>query len=138
MRILVPLDDSDPARRAVEHATTHYPDAETTLLHVIDPAASVVGGEVTDDFDPVVRSGREEATRLFDAITTAEEFDGRALATETVVGSPAREILAYAEESEMDQIVIGSHGRSGVSRALLGSVAETVVRRAPVPVTVVR
>jgi len=46
--------------------------------------------------------------------------------------------VEYAEESDVDHIVIGSHGRSGVSRILLGSVAESVVRRADMPVTVVR
>jgi len=55
-----------------------------------------------------------------------------------VVGRPAREITDELESGEYDHVVMGSHGRSGVSRILLGSVAETVLRRSPVPVTVVR
>jgi nucleotide-binding universal stress UspA family protein len=58
--------------------------------------------------------------------------------TEIVFGDAAREIVDYAEANEIDQIVIGNHGRSGVSRVLLGSVGEKVVRRASMPVTVVR
>ena len=49
-----------------------------------------------------------------------------------------REIIGFAEDNDVSHIVIGSHGRTGASRVLLGSVAQTVVRRAPTPVTVVR
>jgi nucleotide-binding universal stress UspA family protein len=56
----------------------------------------------------------------------------------TEIGRPSRAIVEYAEEHDIDHIVMGSHGRSGVTRILLGSVAETVVRRSPVPVTIVR
>ncbi len=54
------------------------------------------------------------------------------------VGRPTKVIVEYADEHDINQIVMGSHGRSGMSRILLGSVAEIVVRRASVPVTVVR
>lgn len=67
----------------------------------------------------------------------ADEHDVE-IDTRTTVGDPSREIVAFAEEHGVDQLVIGSHGRSPMSRILLGSVAETVTRRAPVPVTVVR
>jgi nucleotide-binding universal stress UspA family protein len=107
-------------------------------LHVIDPAAGVYTEDAGYTYDHLVEVGGEHAQRLFDALTTGEVTHGRALATETAVGSPTREILSYADRNDIDQIVIGSHGRSGVTRVLLGSVAEAVVRRAPVPVTVVR
>jgi nucleotide-binding universal stress UspA family protein len=55
-----------------------------------------------------------------------------------VVGKPARAIVEYADDHDIDQIVMGSHGRSGVTRILLGSVAESVVRDSTVPVTVAR
>jgi len=58
--------------------------------------------------------------------------------TATEVGQPSRTIVAYAQEHDLDHVVIGSYGRKGLSRVLLGSVAELVVRRSPVPVTVVR
>ena len=72
---------------------------------------------------------------LFEEVTDA--YDAT-FATETVVGRPARTIVDYAEQEDVDAVVIGSHGGEAVGRVLLGSVAETVVRRSPVPVTVVR
>jgi nucleotide-binding universal stress UspA family protein len=74
---------------------------------------------------------------LDEAEARAEEH-GVPVHRETIVGVPSRAIVEWAEENEVDGVVIGSHGREGVSRVLLGSVAETVVRRSPVPVTVVR
>lgn len=56
----------------------------------------------------------------------------------TEFGRPARTIVEYVEDHDVDHVVVGSHGRSGLSRTLLGSVAERVVRRSSVPVTVVR
>ncbi len=60
------------------------------------------------------------------------------LETEQVIGSVSRSIVDYVEGSDVDHVVIGSHGRTGASRILLGSVAENVARRSPVPVTIVR
>ncbi|WP_341850678.1 universal stress protein [Natronococcus wangiae] len=74
---------------------------------------------------------------LTDVKKVAEQQDAN-LDAETIVGSSARAIVQYAEEHDIDHIVLGSHGRTGTSRVLLGSVAETVARRAPVPVTIVR
>ncbi|PSP63029.1 stress response protein [Halobacteriales archaeon QH_7_66_37] len=55
-----------------------------------------------------------------------------------IEGSPAREIVSYAEDNDVDVIVMGTHGRSGVDRLLLGSVAERVVRSSSVPVLTIR
>ncbi|WP_412781655.1 universal stress protein, partial [Aeromonas diversa] len=63
---------------------------------------------------------------------------GRAVRTVIEHGDPSRMIISYTETHDVDRIVLGSHGRSGLSRVLLGSVAETVARRSPVPVTIVR
>lgn len=64
--------------------------------------------------------------------------DDVSVETDVEVGDPAQSIVEYADTNDADHIVIGSHGRQGVARFLLGSVAETVVRRSVVPVTVVR
>ena len=60
--------------------------------------------------------------------------------TVRLVGAPAQTVLEYLEDegNSIDQVVMGSHGRTGLSRVLMGSVAEKVTRRSPVPVTVVR
>ena len=139
-RILVPADGSNQSKTALEYAIAQFPDAEITVLHVIDP---VGGGYALQRGIPTsgeewYESAREKADELFaDAQELAAESD-RTLDTEIEVGRPARTIVEVADEDDYDGIVMGSHGRSGVSRILLGSVAETVVRRSTVPVTVVR
>nr|WP_231512990.1 universal stress protein [Haloferax mediterranei] len=78
------------------------------------------------------------SSKLLDNATDMAAEHDRTVSTAIRVGDPAREIIRYAEERDVDTIVIGSHGRSFVVRMLLGSVAEAVVRRAPTPVLVVR
>lgn len=138
MAILVAYDSSGPAEKAVEHAFSTFPEEEIVLLHVLEAAGGGMGAgfnlikerlkEREDD-----RAGKvsEEVAKLLEA----ETVDYR---VETAIGEPAREVVRFAEENDIDQIIVGSHGRGGVSRVLLGSVAEKIVRRAPVPVTVVR
>lgn len=138
MVILVPYDGSRPAQKAVERAVSAADGEEIVLLGVIE----VADGMLDAGFDLVqerIKQLRDEETdevsaELRDLLDAADaEFR-----VETAVGKPAREIVAYAEDHDVSQIIIGSHGRPGVSRVLLGSVAEAVVRRAPTTVTVVR
>lgn len=136
-RVLIPYDGSQQATEALEYADEQFPDATFVLLHVIDP---IDAGYSAENVLPSYSEGwfesqKEAAEELFETARERLETD-----PETVieVGRPARVIVEYAEESDVDQVVMGSHGRSGVARVLLGSVAETVVRRSPVPTTVVR
>ncbi|APW98502.1 universal stress protein UspA [Halobiforma lacisalsi AJ5] len=143
MDVLIPIDDSDPARKAVAHAVESHPvdDTDLYLLHVVDLTTAMYGEESLYAYDALIEARCEAAERLFDeAVEIAAEagHDPDDVTRETVVGRPAREIVEYAEDHGVDAVVIGSHGRKGASRILLGSVAEQVVRRAPVPVTVVR
>lgn len=138
MKILVPLDDSDPARAALEHALETFPEADITVLHVVNPSASAYSSGRTYNFPRAVEREEEKAEDLFEtARELAADHEG-SLETATMIGSPSRGIVEYANEHDVDGIVLGSHGREGISRVLLGSVAEQVVRRAAVPVTVVR
>jgi nucleotide-binding universal stress UspA family protein len=142
MHVLVPYDESKGSQHALEHALDQYPDATITLLHVIDLVdagySSPVDGTLPGFWEEWFESEQEASERLFeDAREKAGDADVD-LATESVVGRPTRAINDYAEDNDVDHIVMGSHGRSGVTRVLLGSVAEGVVRRAPVPVTIVR
>lgn len=139
MRVLVPVDGSDHSERALDHAIDLYGSGEIVLLNVLDLVEagydSSAGGELPGFWGDWHERAEEDAAALF-----AELADGRDVTfdTDVVVGRPARSIVEYAEENDVDAVVMGSHGRDGVSRILLGSVAETVVRRSPVPVTVVR
>jgi len=138
MNVLVPIDDSEPAREAVAHAVREYPDATITVLHVIDPQLSTYGDGGIYAYESVIESRREAAEELFADATEIAADAGSSITTETVVGDPAQEVIAFADDHDIDHIVVGSRGRSGASRVLLGSVAERIVRRAAVPVTIVR
>jgi nucleotide-binding universal stress UspA family protein len=138
-RVLVPVDGSEPAEAALEHALETFPDAELTLLTVIDPAVGIgTSAGAPGGSELWYESMRERAEATLEAGRERAAEHGREAETVTETGRPASTIVDYAAEHGVDGIVIGSHGRQGVSRLLLGSVAETVVRRAPCPVTVVR
>jgi nucleotide-binding universal stress UspA family protein len=138
-RILVGTDDSEQAAAALSFAADEWPDAELVLLAVIDPAEggfAATRGVPTGAEERYERERTEAESRLAETADSLE-FDGT-VETATTVGKPAAGIVEYAGDDGVDHIVVGSHGRRGISRILLGSVAEAVVRNAPVPVTVVR
>lgn len=139
-RILVAFDGSPMAERALEHVCDVHHGADVTVIHVIDPVDSVLYAEASGP--NAAREWIEAAETEADSICSAAESDaaasGMTVDTVTVFGSPAREIVRYAREHDTDQIVVGSHGRRGVSKLILGSVADRVIRESPIPVTVVR
>lgn len=137
MVVLVPYDGSTPAQQAAERAFTMYPDEEIVLLHVVEVAGMLESG-IDLVKERLKEQRRETAAELSEEIRDLLETGDVDFRVETAVGKPAREIVDYAEEHDVDEIVVGSHGRTGVSRVLLGDVAENVVRRSPVTVTVVR
>lgn len=138
-RILVPLDGSERAYEALEYAITEHPDAEFTLLHALEfQEASYVEGPVVVMDEGVKEAAENRAEQIFEEAHELADGLGYEGELETVVeeGKPTRAIVDHADD--FDAVVMGSYGREGVGQKLLGSVAETVVRRAPVPVTVVR
>jgi nucleotide-binding universal stress UspA family protein len=137
MRVLVPVDGSEPSDDALVYALEQFDDAEIVVINVMDPvdSATAWGPGVADDW--LSASEERSETILEEAEAIAEDVD-RTVETDSVVGRPAHTIVEYADEHDIDHILLGSHGRDGLSRVLLGSVAETVVRRASIPVTVVR
>jgi nucleotide-binding universal stress UspA family protein len=137
MRVLVPVDGSEPATEALEYALERFEDAEIVVLYVMDPVdnATAWGPSGADGW---ISASEERAETTLEAAASAAAEAGRTVRTESILGRPSNTIVQYADEHDIDHIVVGSHGRGGLSRILLGSVAETVVRRAPVPVTVAR
>jgi len=138
--VLVPMDDSEQAWTALDYALSEFDDVRVTVLHVIDPIDAGLSARATlpGYSEEWYERAKADAEALFvEAKETARER-GVDLTTHLEHGRPARSVIDYVEDHDMDQIVMGSHGRSGVTRILLGSVAEAVVRRSPVPVTVVR
>lgn len=136
-RILVPMDDSEMARRALEYALEQHPDADITVLHVVGGPSSMggtaAGLALEDDLEGAVEERAE--TVFARARDIAAEHDVE-ITTEVQLGHPTRAILNRADD--FDAIVIGSHSGSIADRLFVGNVAGKVVRQSPVPVTVVR
>jgi nucleotide-binding universal stress UspA family protein len=131
-RILVPTDFSSPSESALAYARTMAEkfDAALHLLHIAEnPFLRAVSGD---------RRSREEAAArwLQDRLTDVDRRRGAVTIVEQS-DEPASEILRYARANNIDLIVMGTHGRTGLARAALGSVAETVVRTASCPVLTV-
>ncbi|MDZ7747221.1 MAG: universal stress protein [Halobacteriales archaeon] len=139
INIVVPVDGSEQSQKALEYTYEHFPDATVTLLHVINPARAGYGAQagLPSFSEEWYEEAEAAAGELFED-AKADAPESVTIETATEVGQPARTIVEFTDEHEYDQIVIGSHGRKGISRVLLGSVAENVVRRAKVPVTVAR
>ena len=137
---LVPLDGSPQSWAALEHALEEHADARISLLSVINPMEAGYSAETAlpSAAEEWYESAKAAVRQRFDEAAELAAEHGVGIHTDVEVGRPSRVIVEYAEEHDVDVIVMGSHGRKGVSRILLGSVAETVVRRSPVPVTVVR
>lgn len=138
MTVLVALDESDPGWAALEYALENHVDDDIVVVHVVDPNESGYGEAAHLGADGIRKQRREQATALFDRAREAAAEQGCEIETALLTGQPAAAVIEYATAHAVDRIVVGSHGRSGISRVLLGSVAERIARRSPVPVTIVR
>jgi nucleotide-binding universal stress UspA family protein len=137
-RILVPTDGSAQVESAIEHAVevADVHGASVHGLHVIgtDAFAGVAMETSWGSIDQLLRDDAEEAVERIRDLAAER---GVPVRTEVVEGNPSREIVSYAESTDCDLVVMGTHGRGGIDRLLLGSVAESVVRASSVPVTTV-
>lgn len=136
-RVLVPMDDSEMAEKALTYALEAFPDAEITVLNVVGVPSPMMGELASlvleDDIEQVAK---DHAEQVFDrAHAVAAEYD-TAIETEVGYGNPEKEIVNWAEN--FDTVVLGSHNGSVADRLFVGNVAQKVVRHSPVPVTVVR
>lgn len=138
--VVVGYDGTPQSEVALEHVCEHHGDTRVTLLYVINPVAAGYSAEVSlpTTASEWYETERERADELLSAARETAAGYGVDAETAVEVGRPGTAIVDYVESVEADHVVLGSHGRTGVSRVLLGSVAEAVMRRSPVPVTVVR
>ncbi len=127
--ILVPIDGSPPSLAALDHAITLALDygARIDVLHVL-PSDDPLSASARDALEAAIIRSVHDARALLDD----------RIALRTTSGIPEREIIELATDEPFDMIVIGTHGRVGRLHALLGSVADAVVRNAPCPVLTVR
>ncbi|MFN0060914.1 MAG: universal stress protein [Myxococcaceae bacterium] len=140
-KILVPTDFSrnsdDAVARAADMACRY--GASVTLLHTFQPVAyPVLEGAVTFTPKQLTDAMTQSATELEREKASAVEAGVTNVETNVVQGLPGEEIVRFAKKGSFDLIVLGTHGRTGLTRVLMGSVAESVMRNAPCAVLLVR
>ena len=141
-KILMPTDGSDVSLKAADRALAlaKLAGAPLHIVYVLEPYPYAgVGYANTTGLQEHLAAGHRHAAEAFGRVTAQAQPLGVAVSTEVAEGrSPADEIVAAAGRAGADAIVMGSHGRTGVARAVLGSVAAKVVALAPVAVMIVR
>jgi len=151
-RILVPLDGSELAECVLPHVETILNGcgvSEIVLLRVVEPA-SLPAGVWTDGMEVFTEDNAKTVRENLDAKDEKEaagylsgiagRFKPKGIKIQEVVlkGKPADELIDYVKESDADLLVIASHGRSGISRWIYGSVAERLLRSVCIPLLMVR
>ena len=139
--ILVPTDFSESSKRALDAAVgwARTFRAKLTLLHVVELPSYVTDGHAPVHLSTALRddlqaSAQRELARLLpEGSGTPVEVAHR-----VIVGAPHQQILEAAAAEQIDLIVMATHGRTGLSHLVMGSVAEKIVRTAPCPVLTIR
>ncbi len=135
--ILFPTDGGPASQAALDHALDHAEryDARLHTLYVVDTTAyaSLDAGAET-----VISALRQEGETALQAVAERADDAEVSVVSEIISGSPHKQLLEYADTNNIDLIVMGTHGRTGLDRYLLGSVTERVVRSADMPVLTVR
>ena len=138
--VLVAMDDSPLSREALTFALETFPDAEITVVHVADPEINMLPAEMNEEYnvlpDELEGVGDEMAQTVFEAVRDITA--GRDVSVTFLKGEPDTGLIEYTEEGGFDHAVLGTHGRKGLSRLLIGSVAEEVVRQTDIPTTLIR
>lgn len=140
-RILLPTDGSQGASEALNCATAiaRKFDSELEVVFVTEPHPMLTAPYSESILMDALQATREEGENvLAQATETARQSGIDQVKSAMLEGHPAEEIVRYAREHQMDIIVMGTHGRRGINRMLLGSIAEEVVRTASMPVMTVR
>ena len=139
-RICCPIDFSDASRAAMEVAAdlARRNDGALTLLHAYPvPGYTFPDGSVVASPKMMQDLSDQAARHLEEWRAEAERLGAPRVSTVTAVGEPAAEIVGHAADQGVELLVLGTHGRTGLEHALMGSVAERVVRRARCPVLTV-
>ncbi len=138
-KILCPIDHSDGSKEALKYAVSFAikEKAKLYLLHVIDIRTfdeniDLMAKQIPDD-----KKIKQMKTKLIECIPEEIRNDMQ-LEALVVQGIPFVEIISIAKKDKVDMIVIGTHGRTGLTHIMLGSVSEKVVRKAPCPVLTVK
>jgi nucleotide-binding universal stress UspA family protein len=138
-RICCAVDFEEPSRAAMAQAADLAArlEAELTLVHALAPPTEAASDVLVSSRGLARAEADEHEATLARWRADAERRVGRPVPARVLWGEPTEEIVRYAREQRCDVLVLGTHGRTGMSRLVLGSVAERVARRAPCPVLVV-
>ncbi len=136
-KIVFPTDFSHCSDAALEYATilARALDATLLIIHAEEPPAAYGGGEM---YYGLMEPDHAELQKMLQEIKPTDSkvpYEHRMLSRQ---GDPANQIVQFAKEEDADLIVLGTHGRTGLKRLLMGSIAEAVIRRAPCPVLVMK
>ena len=141
-KILVPCDFSEQAINAFRFAIdiARQSNGEVHLVHVIELPVlhDTVLMPVLSFEEALFEELREKAEKQFKKLETKYNDDSITIKSKVVFGATSRMVLDYIEENKIDLVVMGTHGASGVREFVIGSNAEKIVRRAPVPVLAVK
>lgn len=143
-KIMVPLDGSELAETVLPHVEAFIEGFNVTdviLVRVVEPARvpySVDGAVYSEDLVKLDASRKSSAKDYLDQIAGRFKHEGTAVRSEVIVGRTTESLVDYAEQNGVDLIIIATHGRSGVTRWVMGSVADKLLRSASVPVLMIR
>ena len=140
LKVLVPVDGSDNAIRALDHLLKLRAANGELDIHLLNVQIPIDSGHARMfvSQDDVERYHREEGLAALAGARRTLDEAGVPYQYHIAVGHVADTIVRYAGEQHFDKILMGTHGRGGLMQALLGSVAHDVLERAPVPVTLVK
>jgi len=147
-KILVPLDGSELSESILEHVITIARSCQVpemvllTVIEALDKGISeIIDARVSMDLEQAYQIALDlnqayidEIIKYLKKIASSLEEKGITVSIEVLTGKPAEEILRYSKDNKVDLIVMSTHGRSGFSRFVFGSVADKVLRQTDVPV----
>jgi len=143
-KIMVPLDGSELAESVLPHVDAFmeaFDVSRVILVRVVEPARQPSTGDFAPSPELIEQweGARKSAARDYlDEIAERLKHEGASVYSEVIVGRATESLVDYAERSGVDLFIIATHGRSGITRWVLGSVAEKLLRSASIPVLMVR
>jgi nucleotide-binding universal stress UspA family protein len=143
--ILVTLDGSELAEAALPHLEIVYKACQkpkVMLLRVVEPISfqnsEAIGVMTPEMIDEVESQQEEEANKYLNQVSQKLGNVGIPVSTEVASGKSADTIIEYVNKKNIDLLIMSTHGRSGISRWVLGSVADRIIRSVCIPVTIIR
>lgn len=136
-KIVVPVDFSECSVKALNAAKDLAAGtAEIEIIYVLEHLSALHPGMVWETFDDAERM--DHARRALEQLCEEQGISGASIHTTTTIGNPALEVARFAQATSADLVVVASHGRTGLARVALGSVAERIVRHCQCPVMVIK